>query len=382
VLTSATEQRLPLGVVGFFVPWNFPLVLAITDAIAALMAGNAAIVKPDPQATCTALWSAALLRECGLACDLLQVVTGDPVEVGAALVRRVDYVMFTGSARVGRIIGSHAAERLIGCSLELGGKNPMLVLEDANLDQAIDGAIRGCFCGAGQVCVSIERIYVHESLFRDFAARFAARASALRLGAGFDYSIDMGSLTTGRQLATVETHVADAVSKGATLVAGGRPRPDLGPLFYEPTILTGVNPSMRIYSEETFGPVVSVYSFTTEEEAVSRANDTPYGLSASIWSRNTRRAKRVAGRILAGSVNINEAYAACWGSVDSPIGGLKQSGLRPRHGAEGILNYTAARTVAVQRVIPIAPFGPIGPELWARWMTRLFRLIKRTRLFE
>lgn len=382
VLTKTIEQRLPLGVVGFFIPWNFPLTLGITDAIAALMAGNAAILKPDPQTAFTALWATCLLRECGLPRNVLQVITGDPAEVGAALVKRLDYVMFTGSSRVGRMIGAAAAERLIGCSLELGGKNPMLVLEDADLDRAVEGAVRGCFCGAGQVCISIERIYVHQSVYQDFLRRFVARASVLRLGPGFDYSIDMGSLTTERQLRVVESHVADARAKGATVAAGGSSRPDLGPLFYEPTILTGVTPAMRVYAEETFGPVVSVYPFATEEEAIACANDTPFGLSASIWSRQTRRAVALAGRILAGSVNINEAYAACWGSIDSPIGGLKESGLYPRHGAEGILKYTASRTVAVQRLIPIAPFGPIGVELWARWMTRLVKAIKVTRLFE
>jgi acyl-CoA reductase-like NAD-dependent aldehyde dehydrogenase len=382
LLTKTIEERVPLGVVGFFIPWNFPLVLAITDAIAALMAGNAAILKPDPQASFTALWSVALLRECGLPGDVLQVITGEPAEVGNALVGRVDYVTFTGSARIGRIIGSKAGERLIGCSLELGGKNPMLVLQDADLERAVDGAVRGCFCGAGQVCVSIERIYVHESRYEEFVACFAARTSALRLGAGFDFSTDMGSLTTERQLRAVEAHVEDALAKGAKLRAGGRPRPDLGPLFYEPTILTGVTNQMRVYGEETFGPVVAVYPFGDEDEAVALANDTPYGLSASIWSRDTRRAARLAGRILAGSVNINESYAACWGSVDSPIGGLKRSGLHPRHGAEGILKYTASRTVAVQRIIPIAPFGPVGPELWGRWMTAVLRLIRKTRLFE
>jgi acyl-CoA reductase-like NAD-dependent aldehyde dehydrogenase len=164
-------------------------------------------------------------------------------------------------------------------------------------------------------------------------------------------------------------------------VAGGHRRPDLGPLFYEPTILTNVQPGMRAYAEETFGPVVSVYSFASEAEAIERANDSRYGLNASVWTRNTARGLRVAGQIRAGSVNVNEAYAAAWGSVDSPIGGMKDSGLVPRHGAEGILKYTGSQTVAVQRLLPIAPFGPLDAAGWASWMSGLLRIVRRTGLF-
>ena len=373
LLTRTIEFREPMGVAGFLVPWNYPLNLAITDAVAALMAGNTGVLKPDPQTSFTALWALALLREAGLPRDVLQVVTGDGALLGSALAARVDYIMFTGSGRIGRIVGRQTAERLVGCSLELGGKNPMLVLADANLDAAVDGAIRGCFCGAGQVCVSIERIYVHEQLFETFLSRFAARAKALKIGSGLDYSIDMGSLTTARQLQTVKAHVADALTKGAVAVAGGHRRPDLGPLFYEPTILRNVQPDMELYAEETFGPVVSVYPFSDEGEAVDLANAGRYGLNACIWTRNAAKGLGLARRIRAGSVNINEAYAAVWGSVDAPVGGMRESGLQPRHGAEGILKYTQSQTVAVQRWMPVVPFGPVI-------MTRLLRAMKALRL--
>lgn len=376
LLTKTYEIRRPVGVVGFISPWNFPLTVGITDALAAIMAGDTGVLRPDPQASITALWALELLREAGLPPDVLLLVTGEGTVLGPALAEQVDYLMFTGSTRVGRLLSQQTAGRLIGCSLELGGKNPMLVLADADLDRAVDGAVRGCFCGAGQVCVSIERIYVHESVLSEFLARFAARTRALKLGAAPDYSVDMGSLTTARQLETVQAHVADALAKGATLVAGGIRRPDLGPLFYEPTILTNVRPGMLPYAEETFGPVVSVYSFVREEEALEQANATRYGLSASVWSRNTGRALRLARGIHAGSVNVNEAYAATWGSVDSPVGGFKDSGLHPRHGVEGILKYTEAQTIAAQRLIPIAPFGPVDANLYARWMTRLLKLLK------
>ena len=380
LLTRTWEFRTPVGVVGFFVPWNYPLNLAITDAVPALMAGNTGVLKPDPQTSFTALWAVELLREAGLPPDVLPVVTGEGPVIGPALVDRVDYVMFTGSVRTGRIVGSRAAERLIGCSLELGGKNPMIVLEDADLEAAVDGAVNGCFVGAGQVCISIERIYVHESLFELFVRRFAERTKSLRLGAALDYSVDVGSLTSVRQLEAVEQHVRDALEKGATLAAGGRRRPDLGPLFYEPTILTNVREGMRLYAEETFGPVVSVYPFRAEEEAIERANASRYGLSASIWTRSHRRGMQMARQIRSGSVNLNEAYAAAWGSVDSPIGGMKDSGIHPRHGAEGILKFTEPQTVAAQRWLPVGPARGVRPEVHARWMTRLLKIVRRTRI--
>jgi succinate-semialdehyde dehydrogenase / glutarate-semialdehyde dehydrogenase len=376
VLTKTWEVRVPYGVVGCIVPWNYPLNLAVTDAAAALMAGNAVVLKPDHQTTFTALWAIALLREAGLPPEVLQVVTGEGALVGPMLIDRVDYVMFTGSTRTGKLVARPAADRLIGCSLELGGKNPMIVLADADLEAAVEGAIRGCFSGAGQLCISIERIYVDASKFDAFVSRFAARAQSLKLGAALDFSIEMGSLTSQRQLDTVEDHVRDAVSKGATLQCGGRRRPALGPLFYEPTILTKVNESMKLYADETFGPVVAVYPFAGVEEAVERANATRYGLNASIWTRNAAAALRLAKRIRSGSVNINEAYTATWGSVDAPVGGMKESGLGCRHGAEGILKFTEPQTIAAQRLMPLGLPPGDGAAARARLLTWLVKLVR------
>jgi acyl-CoA reductase-like NAD-dependent aldehyde dehydrogenase len=377
-LTWTWEVRAPIGVVGFISPWNFPLTLGITDAIPALLAGNAVVLKPDPQTSFTALWAVKLLRSAGLPADVLAVVTGDGPTAGQAVAECADYVMFTGSNRVGRLIAAKAGERLIGCSVELGGKNPLLVLADADLKAAVAGTLRACFAGAGQVCISAERIYVHESVYAEFLEAFAERTRAIRLGAAFDYSVEVGSLTTAAQLQKIEEHVQDAVEKGATVVAGGRRRPDLGPLFFEPTILTGVREGMKVFAEETFGPVVSVYRVASDEEAIELANSTPYGLSASIWTRDTRRGARLARAIRAGSVNVNEGYSAAWGSVDSPIGGMKESGIRPRHGAEGILKFTDAQTIAVQHWLPIAPSHGMSQAFFARWMTRLLGVLRRT----
>ena len=381
LLTKTTEVRSPVGVVGFIVPWNYPLNLAITDAVPALMAGNTAVLKPDVQTSLTALWAVGLLREAGLPRDVFPVVTGDGPVVGPALGELVDFVMFTGSSRTGKIVASQAASRLIGCSLELGGKNAMLVLADADVEKAAEGAVRGCFAAAGQVCISIERILVHRSLWDRFVTRFVGRTKALRLGAALDYSVDVGSLASERQLKAVEEHVGDALRQGAQALAGGKRRPELGPLFYEPTILTNVGPGMKAYAEETFGPVVSLYPFDSEDDAIAMANNTRYGLSASIWTRNTTRGELLARRIRAGSVNVNEVYAAAWGSVDSPIGGMKESGLRGRHGAEGILKFTESQTVAVQRILPIAPPWGMDPGTYARWMSRLLMIIRRTGIF-
>ncbi len=380
LLTRTMELKSPVGVVGFIAPWNYPLNLAVTDATPALMAGNSAVLKPDIQTSFTALWALDLLRQAGLPRDAFAIVTGDGPLLGPALSERVDFIMFTGSTRTGRLVARQAAERLIGCSLELGGKNPMLVLADADLDAAVNGAIQGCFASAGQVCVAIERIYVHESIAARFLEGLVERTRALKLGASLDYSMEIGSLTAERQLQRVEEHVRDAVEKGVVLLTGGRRRPDLGPLFYEPTVLTHVTEKMQVFAEETFGPVVSVYPFAGEAEAVERANATRYGLNASVWTRDTSRGARLAQEIRAGNVNVNESYAATWGSVDAPCGGRKESGMIPRHGAEGILKFTETQTVAVQRLMPVGAPRSMDAAVHARWMTRLLKLVRRVRV--
>jgi succinate-semialdehyde dehydrogenase/glutarate-semialdehyde dehydrogenase len=376
-LTVAREYHHPLGVVGFVAPWNYPLTLAVTDAFAALMAGNTVVLKPDLQTALTALWALDLLRECGLPQDAFQIVTGEGPVLGPPLIGAVDYVCFTGSTAVGRLVARQAGERLIGCSAELGGKNPMLVLADADLDAAIEGAVRACFSNAGQLCISIERLFVHEEVYPRFRDRFVAATRAMRLGSGLDYDTDMGTLISAKQLAAVELHVADAVAKGARVLTGGRPRPDLGPYFFEPTILEGVTPEMSLYEDETFGPVVSLYRFESINEAIERANATRYGLNASVWTRDADLAWRIATRIEAGTVNINEAYAAAWGSVDAPMGGFKDSGLGRRHGEEGILKYTEAQTVALQRGVPVAPLKGMSNERYSDLMTKSIRILNK-----
>ncbi|MFQ3555362.1 succinic semialdehyde dehydrogenase [Streptomyces gramineus] len=378
VLTHTTELRHPKGVVTVISPWNYPLSMAAGDAVAALMAGNAVVQKPDTQTALTALWSLDLMREAGLPAGVWQMVVGRGSSIGDALMDHADYVMFTGSTASGRKIASDAGRRLIGASLELGGKNAMIVLDDADIDKAADGAVAACFPSAGQLCVSVERLYVAESIRERFVAAFIARTEQLKVGAAYDYSMDVGSLTTPAQLKTVTEHVDDAVAKGATVLTGGKARPDLGPLFYEPTVLTDVTPDMTLCERETFGPVVSVYSYRDVDEAIALANASPYGLNASVWSGNGARGRAVAARVHAGTVNVNEAFAAAWGSVDAPMGGMGDSGLGRRHGADGILKYTEPQTVAHQRVQGFTPPARISPETWATLLTGALKVLKAT----
>lgn len=379
--TQVTELRQPKGVVALISPWNYPLSLGVTDAIPALLAGNAIVHKPDTQTALSTLWTVDLLAELGMPREIWQVVVGEPADIGDALLDGADYVAFTGSTRGGRKIAEEAAKRLIGCSLELGGKNPMIVLDDANLDVAVHGAIRACFTNAGQLCLSIERLYVHESRFAEFAERFVKQTKNLKLGAGFDWSVQMGSLTSQRQLDTVSAHVDDAVAKGATVLTGGRARPDLGPLFYEPTVLTGVTEDMELCRNETFGPVVALYPFSSEDEAVALANDTIYGLNAAVWSSSNAHGRAVATRLRAGTVNINEGYGAAYASYDAPMGGMKASGLGRRHGPEGLLRYTEAQTVAAQPSwLGFEPPLGLSNDTWADVLTVALKTMRKLRI--
>ena len=378
-LTRVDLNHVPKGVVGVISPWNYPFTMALSDGLPALLAGNAVVSKPDSQTALTALLGVDLLTEAGAPADVWQLVYGEGSTVGPALVDSVDYVCFTGSTRTGRDVAARAAKRLIGASLELGGKNPMLVLRDADLDRAAEGAVRACFASAGQLCVSTERLYVADQVYDRFLDRFVRRIQALRLSAALDYTGDLGCLISQRQREAVAAHVEDAVAKGATVVTGGRARPDIGPLFYEPTVLTGVRPGMACFAEETFGPVVSVYRFTDEAEAIDRANDGDYGLNASIYTRDAARGRRLARSIRAGTVNVNEAYAATFASIDAPMGGMRDSGLGRRQGAEGIRRYTEIQSVATQRLLRISPMFGMSEEWHAKVMTATLRLLKKSR---
>lgn len=376
-VVGVEQVQHPKGVVGFITPWNYPLTLAAADVVPALIAGNAIIIKPDLQTTLTTLWAVDLLVRAGVPESVIRVVPGDGPVVGPMVIERVDYVMFTGSTRVGREVAARCGQRLVGCSMELGGKNAMIIRADADIDRAAEISVRACFANSGQLCISMERIYVHESVQAAFTAAFVARVERMRMQPGVGWGADMGSLTSARQLERVRSHVDDAVSRGARVLTGGRPRPDVGPFYFEPTVLTGVTEDMILCDEETFGPVVAIYPVSSDEEAVRLANDTRYGLNASVATRDRSVGRTIARRLHAGTVNVNEAYGPTWGSTRSPMGGMGESGLGRRHGDEGLLKYTESQTIGTQRLLGFGPQFGWTDERWLNTMAATFSAMKK-----
>ncbi|MBO0852999.1 MAG: succinate-semialdehyde dehydrogenase (NADP(+)) [Nocardia sp.] len=382
IISGSVEQHRPKGVVAVIAPWNFPFAISISDSVPALIAGNGVVLKPDNKTALCTLYGVELLHKAGLPRDLVQVVCGTGPDVGPALIDNSDFVMFTGSTATGRTVGERAGRNLISCSLELGGKNPMIVLEDANLDEVIPGAIFAVFGNSGQACMHIERIYVHDRLHDEFLRRFVAAAEELGAKAGADYTDEpeFGSLVSPDQLKRVAAHVDDAVAKGAAVITGGKARPDIGPAFYEPTVLTGVTPDMEHATVETFGPVVTVHRYTDENEAIEQANATTYGLNASIWTTDFDRGAKIADRLEAGNVNINDGFVATYSAKMTPSGGVKQSGVGTRHGDAGLLKYTDTINIGTQKkqVLSARAGMPFEKQLKSTLIT--LRLTRKLRI--
>jgi acyl-CoA reductase-like NAD-dependent aldehyde dehydrogenase len=341
----------PLGLVGVIGPWNYPLTNSFGDCIPALAAGNAVILKPSEITPLTSLLMADLLRESGLPDDVYQVATGYG-ETGSALIDEVDFIMFTGSTKTGKKVAERASQTLTPVGLELGGKDPMIVLADADVERAANGAAFYSMQNAGQTCISVERVYVEEPVYDDFVSRVREKVGALRQGSpqGGPGSVDVGAVIFPPQLDIVTDHVQDAVDKGAKIEVGGHAKTD-GGRFYEPTVLTGVDHSMKAMTEETFGPTLPIMKVKDADEAVKMANDSPYGLAASVWTKDAAKGEAIARRIEAGAVCVNDAmlnYAA----LELPMGGWKESGLGSRHGAGGIRKYCAQQTILVKRLAP------------------------------
>jgi acyl-CoA reductase-like NAD-dependent aldehyde dehydrogenase len=344
----------PLGVVGIISPWNFPWAIPLGEVVMALMAGNAVVLKPSELTPLIGLKIGEMFERAGLPEGVLQVITGDGT-TGAALIEAgVDKIMFTGSVATGKRVAEAAARRLMPVVLELGGKDPMIVLDDADLETAAHAAVWGAFANSGQACASVERCYVQSGIAPKFIERVAELTRALKQGTNDD--ADIGSMSSERQLEVVDEHVQDALSSGARAITGGRRRSDTGGgAFYEPTVLVDVDHTMKVMREETFGPVLPVMAFERDEEAVRLANDSVFGLTASVWTRNIGRGRRLAERIEAGTVMVNEVLYT-HGIAQTPWGGVKESGLGRTHGRMGLLELVQPKHVHVNRMTILLDF--------------------------
>ena len=366
-------RRRPLGVVGVIAPWNFPIVLGIGDALPALMAGNAVVLKPSELTPLTTRMVIDGFRSAGMPEDVFVCATGDG-RTGAALVDHVDMIMFTGSTATGRKVAARAGERLIPCSLELGGKDPMVVCADADLERAVNGAIQWGLTRSGQVCMSVERIYVEEPVYEPFVAKLTERVEGLRQGApSGPGSTDVGAMTMPKQLDIVASHVEDAREKGARVLTGGEQRRGEG-RFFAPTVIADADHTMTCMRDETFGPTLPVMKVSGVDEAVELANDTTYGLSASVWTKDLQKGEAIARRIRAGSACVNDGNIQIT-ARDAPFGGSRESGVGARHGAEGIRKYTEPQTVLVTR------FGLKRDLGWLPASPRITKLLDRTFAF-
>jgi acyl-CoA reductase-like NAD-dependent aldehyde dehydrogenase len=365
----------PIGVVGVIGPWNYPFTNGVGDAIPALAAGNAVIHKPSSVTPMTALLMVEALRECGLPDDVFQVLVGRG-PIGMTLVDHVDMVMFTGSTDTGKSVMERAAKTLTPVSLELGGKDPMIVLADADLERSANAAVFWSMQNGGQTCISVERVYVEEPIYDRFVAMVAERAGALRQGVPGDFgSVDVGSFINPPQIDVVQAHVEDAVAKGARVLAGGH-RVQTDGTFFEPTVLADTDHTMSCMTEETFGPTLPIMKVRDADEAIKLANDTPYGLQASVYTKDIAKGEAVARRIQAGGVVVNDANAN-YIALEAPMGGWKQSGIGVRHGAEGIRKYCRRQTIvltrfAMKKDLYFFPYGRRKSESLLRLLKLLY----------
>jgi acyl-CoA reductase-like NAD-dependent aldehyde dehydrogenase len=338
----------PVGVVGIIGPWNFPIVNSFGDCIPAMMAGNTVVLKPSEVTPLSSLLMEEMLHQCGIPDGVFHVATGDGA-AGAALIGEVDCLMFTGSTATGKKVAKEAAEALIPCYLELGGKDPMIVCADANVERAANAASYYSMNNAGQVCISVERVYVEEPVYDEFVERVTENIRGLRQGGpgGGPGTVDVGAVIFPPQIEIIDDHVRDAVQKGAKVLAGGHIRPGAG-RFYEPTVLVDVDHSMKCMNEETFGPTIPIMKVPNVDEALRLANDSPYGLQASVWTSDIGRGEELARRMEAGVVCVNDAQIN-YTALNLPMGGWKSSGIGTRHGANGIRKYCKVQSLLVTR---------------------------------
>jgi succinate-semialdehyde dehydrogenase/glutarate-semialdehyde dehydrogenase len=339
----------PLGVIGIISSWNYPLAIPLSQIIPAIAAGNAVICKTSEFTPHCGALIEKLFVDAGFPSDLVTVVQGRG-EVGQALIDAdPDKILFTGSVATGRRVAEACAKRLIPTVLELGGKDAMLVLADADLDIASSAAVWASYTNCGQVCLSVERLFVEQSASDEFAVRCVAKTKKLRLGPGDDPNTDIGPMIRPQHVQRMVDLIEDAVSRGACLLCGGHPRVDLGPNFFEPTVITNVDSAMKLFQEETFGPILAIQTVRDAEQAITRANDSPFGLSASVWTRDTARGESIAKRLRAGAVMINDAISY-FAIAEAPHGGCGASGWGRTHGRAGLLEMVQTKYIDVDRL--------------------------------
>ncbi len=368
----------PLGVVGIITPWNFPFVLALNPTAQALVAGNAVLLKPSEATPFSGLLVGEIFAAAGLPKGLLTVLPGDG-ETGAALVEAgVDKISFTGSVSTGRRVAEVCGRNLVPCTLELGGKDPMIVCADADLERAARGAVYGAFTNSGQVCTSTERVYVVDEVADEFTRRCVEETVALRQGSTGEFEV--GAIIWPPQLETIEAHVQDAVNKGARLLTGGRRNPNEAGFFYEPTILTGVDHGMSVMRDETFGPVLPIMRVPDESEALRLANDSRYGINANVWTKNKRKGAELARAIESGCVVVNDCMVT-YGVTESPFGGVKESGIGRVNGEAGLRGYCQVQSIVIDRLGGKSePFWYPYSNRKLGWMGRAMRLVWGTSL--
>ncbi len=336
----------PRGVIGIISPWNFPLAMTLGEAIPALMAGNAVVIKPSELTPLSAIFGAELVVKAGFPENLLQIVVGRG-ETGEALIDHADMIAFTGSVETGKRVMKRAAERLIPVSLELGGKDPMIVLKDADLNRAASACVWGALMNSGQICTSIERVYVEAPVYQPFVDKVVEKVRAIRQGKS-TAEVELGCLTSEAQLKTIAAQVDAAVAGGAKALTGGRRNPTFAGFYYEPTVLVDIDHSMTIMTEETFGPVIPIMKVNDAAEALRLANDSRYGLSSSLYAGDKVSAEKLAAQLQSGAVCINDSLVN-FIIPDAPMGGRKDSGFGYRHGAEGIRKFCHQKTIVIDR---------------------------------
>lgn len=375
-LTKTSVHHHPYGVIGIIAPWNYPLAIPIADAIPALLAGNAVILKPSEITPLSALFAKKLLIEAGLPADCLQIINGYGKELGDIIIDRTDAIAFTGSTATGRIIAEKAGKALKKCSLELGGKNPLIVTNEVDVEALCEGIIQAAYSNSGQLCVSIEEVYIPTNRYSEVKDALVKAVNEIPQGHSFDYTFKVGALVSQEHTLKVARFLEDASLAGAKVLSGGLAASSVSNCTIAPTILEEVKEPMLLRNQECFGPVISLYSYENIDTLIDQLNHSEYGLNASVWSTNIDYANEIAQKLRFGTVNINEGYAAAYGSVDAPMGGMRASGIGRRHGKEGFMKYVQAATIAEQRFLPVGESKYLQGKQYQDVMTKAIKSMK------